>query len=89
MKKTQKSETITVNLEDIVDVNINIIMSNGKPAIQFRKIVSACDKNMPYVQEILKKTLSNGNDVIMPVRLQIFNKPLALGKLKQVGLIVD
>jgi len=44
---------------------------------------------MPYVQDILKKALTENNDIIMPVRLQIFNKPLAKGKLKQTGLLLD
>lgn len=80
-------DKITIELKDIIDININIVMSNGKPAIQLRKIISACDKNLPYVQDIIKKALDEETDIIMPVRLQIFNKPLAKGKLLNTGLI--
>jgi len=89
MMKMSKNEKISISLNDVIDLNINIVLSNGKPALQLRKIISACDKNMPYVQDLLKKALSENNDIIMPVRLQIFNKPLAQGKLKQTGLLID
>lgn len=81
--------TIKINLDEAIDMNINIVQSNGIPALQFRKIVSTCDKNMPYIKEILKKALEEDSEIIMPVKLQIFNKPLAKGKLKQAGINLD
>lgn len=74
---------------DVIDLNINIVYSNGIPALQFRKVVSTCDKNMVQVKNILKRALEQDSEIIMPVRLQIVNKPLAIGKLKQVGIILD
>jgi hypothetical protein len=57
--------------------------------LQFRKIISTCDKNILNVKSILKKALENDTEIIMPVRLQIVNKPLAIGKLKQAGISLD
>lgn len=88
MMKMNKNK-ITLDLKNVIDLNINIISSNGLPALQFRKVISACDKNMPGIKELLKKALEEDNDIIMPVRLQIFNKPLAKGKLRQAGIILD
>lgn len=85
----KKTETMKINLDEAIDMNINIVQSNGIPALQFRKIVSTCDKNMPYIKEILKKALEEDSEIIMPVKLQIFNKPLAKGKLKQAGINLD
>ena len=85
----KKSKKITIDLKDIIDMNINIVLSNGIPAIQLRKVISACDKNMPNVKDIIKKALNDDAEIIMPVRLQIYNKPLAKGKLKKVGLLDD
>ncbi len=87
MRMSKNNNKILIDIKDVIDLNINIVASNGIPAIQFRKIVSACDKNLPYVQEILKKALNEDNEIIMPVRLQIYNKPLAIGKLKQFKLL--
>lgn len=89
--KTQKknNEKIQVDLKDVVDLNINIVASNGLPAIQFKKVISACDKNMPYIKNILKKTLNEQDDVYMLTRIQIFNKPLAKGKIQQAGINLD
>lgn len=86
MKKNNK---ITIDLSDVIDLNINIVYSNGIPALQFRKIISTCDKNILNVKSILKKALENDTEIIMPVRLQIVNKPLAIGKLKQAGISLD
>ena len=86
MKKNNK---ITIDLADVIDLNINIVYSNGIPALQFRKIISTCDKNILNVKSILKKALENDTEIIMPVRLQIVNKPLAIGKLKQAGISLD
>ena len=76
-------------MNDVIDLNINIVYSNGIPALQFRKIISTCDKNILNVKSILKKALENDTEIIMPVRLQIVNKPLAIGKLKQAGISLD
>ena len=89
MMKTQKTEKIEIDLCDVIELNITIDKSNGKPALMFRKIVSACDKNMPYVQDILKKALSNESDIIMPVRLKIYNKEIAIGKIRKLGWTLD
>lgn len=84
-----KNNKITIDLNDVIDLNINIVYSNGIPALQFRKIISTCDKNILNVKSILKKALENDTEIIMPVRLQIVNKPLAIGKLKQAGISLD
>jgi len=84
-----KNNKITIDLADVIDLNINIVYSNGIPALQFRKIISTCDKNILNVKSILKKALENDTEIIMPVRLQIVNKPLAIGKLKQAGISLD
>lgn len=81
--------TIKINLDEAIDININIVQSNGIPALQFRKIVSTCDKNMPYIKEILKKALEEDSEIIIPFRLKIFNKPLAKGKIFQAGIKLD
>lgn len=81
--------TIKINLDEAIDININIVQSNGIPAIQFRKIVSTCDKNMPSVKDILKKALEEDSEIIIPFRLKIFNKPLAKGKILQAGIKLD
>ena len=86
MKNNNK---ITIDLADVIDLNIELVYSNGIPAVQLRKIISMCDKNMVHVKDILKKALSEDNEIIMPVRLQIVNKPLAVGKLKQAGIKLD
>ena len=86
MKNNNK---ITIDLADVIDLNIELIYSNGIPAVQLRKIISMCDKNAIHVKNILKKALSEDNEIIMPVRLRIINKPLAIGKLKQAGIILD
>jgi len=44
MMKMSKNEKISISLNDVIDLNINIVLSNGKPALQLRKIISACDK---------------------------------------------
>jgi hypothetical protein len=85
----KKNNKITIDLNDVIDLNINIVYSNGIPALQFRKIISTCDKNILNVKSILKKALENDTEIIMPVRLQIVNKPLAIGKLKQAGISLD
>jgi hypothetical protein len=85
----KKNNKITIDLADVIDLNINIVYSNGIPALQFRKIISTCDKNILNVKSILKKALENDTEIIMPVRLQIVNKPLAIGKLKQAGISLD
>jgi len=85
----KKNNKITIDLSDVIDLNINIVYSNGIPALQFRKIISTCDKNILNVKSILKKALENDTEIIMPVRLQIVNKPLAIGKLKQAGISLD
>ena len=84
-----KNNKINIDLEDIIDLNIEIINSNGKPALLFRKVTSMCDKNIVHVKNILKQALEEDSEIIMPVRLQIFNKPLARGKLKQAGINLD
>jgi len=84
-----KPSKITVDMRDVIDLNINIVLSNGIPALQFRKVVSTCDKNMANVKSILKRALEQDTEIIMPVRLQIVNKPLAIGKLKQAGISLD
>ena len=84
-----KPNKITVDLNEVIDLNINIVLSNGLPALQFRKVVSACDKNMAQVKNILKRALEQDSEIIMPVRLQIVNKPLAIGKLKHAGIVLD
>jgi len=84
-----KNNKITINLDDVIDLNIEVVYSNGIPALQFRKIVSMCDKNILHVKNILKKALEENNEIIMPVRLQLVNKPRAIGKLKQAGINLD
>ena len=85
----KNSNKITIDLADIIDMNIEIVYSNGIPAVQLRKIISVCDKNAIHVKNILKKGLSENTEIIMPVRLRIVNKPLAIGKLKQAGIKLD
>jgi hypothetical protein len=85
----QKDNKITIDLKEVIDLNINIVYSNGIPALQFRKTVSTCDKNMVNIKSILKRALEADTEIIMPVRLQIVNKPLAIGKLKQAGIKLD
>ncbi|HNV61749.1 MAG TPA: hypothetical protein PKN54_02280 [Candidatus Cloacimonas acidaminovorans] len=84
----KKSNKINISLDEVMDMNINIVQSNGVPAIALRKIISTCDKNMPRIKEIIEKTLyDEETEIIIPVRLQIFNKPLAKGKLIEAGIL--
>lgn len=76
-------------MNEVIDLNINIVLSNGIPALQLRKVISTCDKNMVYVKGILKRALETDTEIIMPVRLKIVNKPLAIGKLKHAGICLD
>lgn len=81
--------TIKINIDEAIDININIIQSNGIPALQFRKTISACDKNITSIKEILKKALDEDSEIIIPFKLKIFNKPLAKGRLLQAGIKLD
>ncbi len=86
---SKNNELIKLNPKDAIDLNIGIVYSNGLPAIRFIKIVSACDKNMPFLKNVLIKALDEENEIIMPVRLRIVNKFLAKGKLKEAGILLD
>jgi hypothetical protein len=86
---SNKSNKLTIDLKDAIDFNINFGYSNGIPAVQFRKTISACDKNIVYIKDLIKKALNEDTEIIMPVRLQIVNKPLAKGRLKTIGINLD
>jgi hypothetical protein len=83
----KKKDEITVSMEDLIELNIQIVSVNGKHGIQFRKTLSIYDKNIKTIQSIMTKALDDDVDLIMPVRLKIYNKPLAIGKLRQIGLL--
>jgi hypothetical protein len=68
-------------------MNIEIILKGGLPALQFRKTIMNCDKNKEAIQEIIARALDNNSEIIIPMRLQFFNKDLAKYKLKKLSLI--
>ncbi len=80
-----KKEKLEIDLEDIIELNIQIVPINGKHGLQFRRTVSMCDKNLDSIKDIISKALDSDSDLIMPVRLKIFNKDLAIYKLKELG----
>jgi len=83
----KKNNELKISLDDVLDVNIEIVLIHGSPALQFRKAITACDKNLPVVQNIITKALDTDSEVLMPVRLNFYNKHRAIGRLKNVGLL--
>ena len=82
-----KASKIELDLEDTLDMNIEIVLKNGLPALQFRKTITNCTKNNVVVKDIIAQALDEDSDVIMPVRLKFFNKDLAKYKLKKLGIL--
>jgi len=83
----KKSNKIEVDLNNVLELNIQIVKVNGKGGIQFRKTLSVYDKNIDTIKSIVNQALNDEVDLIMPVRLKIYNKPLAIGKLRNIGLL--
>lgn len=71
-------------------MNIHIIEHHGQPALQFRKIITLCEKNADLFEQIIKASFSNEKvEITAPVSLEFKDKLKARTKLKELGLILD
>lgn len=82
-KKTRKNLTKD---DFFLNMNIGIYEIDGKPTIQFRKLITLCDKNKNFFKKIIKESF-NDNVITVPVSLEFKDKIKALHTLKELGLI--
>lgn len=69
-------------------MSIHIIKVDNKPAIQFRKIITFCPKNMDFVNELINASVED-KPIYAPVKIQFNDKLKAIQTLKELGFIVD
>jgi hypothetical protein len=76
-----------LNKEDFfLNMNITVFENAGKPTIQFRKIITLCDKNKDFFKKMIVESF-NDSTIIVPVSLEFKDKAKALETLRRMGLI--
>ena len=80
---------IMKNNNFFLDLNINIVVVNGEPIIQFRKQISV-KNNLDFFVKILKASFIDENALVtVPVSIKFKDKLKALNKLREIGVIID
>ena len=73
-----------------IEMNIHIVEHHGQPALQFRKIITLCEKNEHLFEQIIKASFSNEQvEITAPVSIQFKDKLKARAKLKEIGFVLD
>ena len=73
-----------------IQMNIHIIEHNGQPALQFRKIITLCEKNAHLFEQIISASFSNKEiEITAPVSIKFKDKLKARAKLKEIGFVFD
>jgi len=73
-----------------LEMNIHIVEHHGQPALQFRKIITLCEKNAPLFEQIIKASFSDEQvEITAPVSIQFKDKLKARAKLKEIGFVLD
>ena len=73
-----------------LEMNIHIVEHHGQPALQFRKIITLCEKNAPLFEQIIRASFSDNKvEITAPVSIQFKDKLKARAKLKEIGFVLD
>jgi hypothetical protein len=83
----QQPKKVNKEIEPFI-MNLHVINVNGAPAVQFRKIITNCDKNINFFNELVKAALDD-KAITAPVQIQFNDKLKAIQKLKELGYIFE
>lgn len=73
---------------NLMEMNLHVIEHNGKPALQFRKLVTLTPKNENFFNKILEASFSENPPIIMaPVSIVFKDKLKAKLTLKKLGFL--
>jgi hypothetical protein len=74
-----------MNEETILNIKIHITQVHGEPALEIRKLLTLCNKNLPFLTDLIRASFSE-KPVMAKIKIDFSDQLKAKLKLKELGI---